>query len=164
MSWQIALTVASTVVSASQSMSQAKSQKAMYDLQAKQTEADAARKALAYEQRGNETLRKITSANASSVARGYGGGVVGLEGSSKLMQTINTQQGGKDFLMDMDNAANALMTGSTQADIYGTAGDIAMRGGAFDAASKLFTGALDISKTYKTSAPTPKAPAPEPKA
>jgi hypothetical protein len=63
--------------------------------------------------------------------------------------------------MDMDNAANALMTGSTQADIYGTAGGIAMRGGAFDAASKLFTGALDISKTYKTSAPTPKAPEPK---
>jgi len=100
MSWQIALTVASTVMSASQSMSQAKSQQAMYKLQAMQTEAESARKALAYEQRGNETLRKLQSANASSVARGYGGGIVGLEGSSKLMQTVNTQNAGRDFLMD----------------------------------------------------------------
>jgi len=164
MSWQIALTVASTVMSASQSMSQAKSQQAMYKLQAMQTEAESARKALAYEQRGNETLRKLQSANASSVARGYGGGIVGLEGSSKLMQTVNTQNAGRDFLMDIDNASNALMTGSAQSDIFGTAGDIVSRAGTLDAAGKLFTGALDISKVYKTSAPTPKAPAPEPKA
>ena len=92
MSWQIALSVASTAMSASQSMSQAKSQAAMYRLQAMQTQADSARKALAYEQRANETLRKLNANNAATLARGYAGGIVGLEGSSKLITTVNTRE------------------------------------------------------------------------
>jgi hypothetical protein len=86
MSWQIALSVASTAMSASQSMSQAKNQQAMYRLQAMQTEAESARKALQYEQRANETLRKVTEANAANVSRRYAGGVLGLEGSAKLIE------------------------------------------------------------------------------
>jgi hypothetical protein len=156
MSWQIALTVASTAMSASQSMSQAKNQQAMYKLQAMQTEAESARKALQYEQRANETLRKVTAANAANVSRRYAGGVLGLEGSAKLIETMNMREAGRDFMMDIDNASNALMTGSAQSDIFGTAGDIAGRSGRLDALSKLAGGAFEVSKTYKTSA-TPKA-------
>lgn len=152
MSWQIALSVGSTLMSASQSMAQAKSQAAMYKLQAMQTEADAARKALAYEQRANETLRKLNTNNAATVARGYAGGIQGLEGSSKLITTINTREAGRDYATDLSNAANAILAGNAQADIYGNAADIATRGGLLDAAAKLTTGAYEVSKVYKTKA------------
>jgi len=157
MSWQIALSVASTAMSASQSMSQAKSQAAMYRLQAMQTQADSARKALAYEQRANETLRKLNANNAATVARGYAGGIVGLEGSSKLITTVNTREAGRDYQTDLSNAANAILSGNAQSDIYGNAADIATRGGLLDAATKLATGAYEVSKVYKTSE-TPKEP------
>jgi hypothetical protein len=147
--------VGSTILGAGQSMSQASNQNAMYRLQAMQTQAESARKALAYEQRANETLRRLNANNAATVARGYGGGILGLEGSSKLITTVNTREAGRDFMTDISNASNALMAGSAQADIFGTAGNIAARGGLFDAAGKLATGAYEFSKIYKTSE-TPK--------
>jgi len=155
MSWQIALSVASTAMSASQSMSQAKNQAAMYKLQAMQVQADSARKALAYEERANETLRKLNANNAATVARGFAGGIQGLEGSSKLMVSVNTREAGRDFSTDLSNAANALLSGNAQSEIYGNSADIATRGGILDAATKLATGGYELSKVYKTSAPAP---------
>jgi len=151
------ISAASSVFSAFSSFSQGKSQQAMYRLQAMQTQAEASRKALQYEERANETLRKVTSANAANASRRYAGGVLGLEGSAKLVETMNLKEAGRDFMADISNASNALMTGSTQADIFGTAGKIAARGGLLDAAGKLATGAYEFSKTYKTSE-TPKEP------
>jgi hypothetical protein len=150
------ISAASSAFSAFSSFSQGKSQESMYKLQAMQTQADSARKALQYEERANETLRRVTAANAANVSRRYAGGVLGLEGSSKLIETMNLKEAGRDFMADISNASNALMTGSTQADIFGTAGKIAARGGLFDAVGKLATGAYEFSKTYKTSE-TPKA-------
>ena len=151
------ISAASSVFSAFSSFSQGKSQQAMYNLQAMQTKADAARKALQYEERANETLRKLNSNNAATAARGYAGGILGLEGSSKLISAINTREAGRDFMTDISNASNALMAGSAQSDIFGTAGKIAARGGLLDAAGKLATGAYEFSKIYKTSE-TPKEP------
>ncbi len=59
---------------------------------------------------------------------------------------MNLKEAGRDFMADISNASNALMTGSTQADIFGTAGKIAARGGLLDAAGKLATGAYEFSK------------------
>jgi hypothetical protein len=140
------ISAASSAFSALSSFSQGKSQQAIYNLQAKQAEADAARKALAYEERANETLRKVTAANAANVTRRYAGGVLGFEGSAKLVETMNFREAGKDFMADISNAANALMTGSAQSEIFGTSGKIAARGGLFDAAGKLATGAYEFSK------------------
>jgi len=150
------ISAASSVFSAFSSFSQGKSQQAMYNLQALQTQAESARKALQYEERANETLRKLNANNAATVARGYAGGILGLEGSSKLITAINTREAGRDFMTDISNASNALMAGSAQADIFGTAGNIAARGGLFDAAGKLATGAYEFSKVIKTEEP-PKA-------
>jgi len=124
----------------------------MYRLQAMQTQADSARKALAYEQRANETLRKLNANNAATVARGYAGGIVGLEGSSKLITTLNTREAGRDYQTDLSNAANAMLSGNAQSDIYGNAADIATRGGLLDAATKIATGAYEVSKVYKDKA------------
>jgi hypothetical protein len=146
------ISAASSVFSAFSSMSQGKSQQAMYNLQAMQTKADSARKALQYEERANETLRKLNSNNAATVARGYAGGIVGLEGSSKLIAAINTREAGRDYQTDLSNAANAMLSGNAQADIYGSSADIATRGGVLDAATKIATGAYEVSKVYKTKA------------
>ena len=151
------ISAASSVFSAFSSFSQGKSQQAMYNLQAKQAQADAARKALQYEERANETLRKLNTNNAATVARGYAGGILGLEGSSKLITAINTREAGRDFNTDLSNAANAILAGNAQSEIFGTSGKIAARGGLLDAAGKLATGAYEFSKIYKTSEP-PKEP------
>jgi hypothetical protein len=147
----------STLFGAAQSMSQASNQNAMYRLQAMQVQADSSRKALAYEQRANETLRRLNANNASTIARGFAGGIQGLEGSSKLIASVNTREAGIDYMTDISNASNALMAGSTQANIFGTSGEMAARSGSLDAAFKLATGAFELSKVIKTSA-TPKAP------
>jgi len=156
------ISAAGSAFSAFSSFSQGKSQQAMYNLQALQTRADSARKALQYEERANETLRKVTAANAANASRRYAGGVLGLEGSAKLVETMNLKEAGRDFMADISNASNALMTGSTQADIFGTAGKIAARGGLLDAAGKLATGAYEFSKVIKTS-DTPSFDAGDPK-
>lgn len=140
------ISAASTAFSAFSSFSQGRSQQAMYNLQAMQTEAESKRKALEYEQRANETLRKVTAANAANASRRYAGGVLGFEGSAKLIETMNLREAGRDFVTDISNASNALMTGSIQGNIFRTAGETAGRGGLFDAAGKLATGAYDFSK------------------
>jgi hypothetical protein len=150
------ISAASSVFSAFSSFSQGKSQQAMYKLQAMQTQAEASRKALQYEERANETLRKLNANNAATVARGYAGGIQGLEGSSKLITTVNTREAGRDFQTDLSNASNALLSGNAQSEIYGNAADIATRGGLLDAATKLATGGYELSKVYKTKE-TPKA-------
>jgi len=146
------ISAASSAFSAFSSYSQGKSTQAMYRLQSLQTEAESKRKALEYETRANETLRKVNTANSANIAKRYSGGVLGLEGSAKLIETMNFREGGKDFLNDLTNATNALMTGSIQSDIYEIAGKNAARSGLFDAAGKLFSSAYDISKVLKTSA------------
>jgi hypothetical protein len=150
------ISAASTAFSAFSSFSQGKSQQAMYNLQALQTQADSARKALQYEERANETLRRVTAANAANASRRYAGGVLGLEGSAKLIETVNLKEAGRDYMADISNASNALMSGSTQADIFNAAGKMAARSGTLDAAFKLATGAFEFSKVIKTS-DTPKA-------
>ncbi len=156
------ISAAGTAFSAFSSYSQGKSQQAMYNLQAKQTKAESERKALEYEQRANETLRRLNANNAATVARGYSGGIKGLEGSRNLITTINTREAGRDFQMDLNNAANVILAGNAQSDIFGTAGNIAARGGLLDAAGKLATGAYEFSKVIKTS-DTPSFDAGDPK-
>ncbi len=112
----------------------------------------------------NETLRKLNTANAATVARGFAGGIQGFEGSSKLRVTVNTREAGRDYETDLSNAANALLAGNAQADIYGNAADIAVRGGLLDAATKLATGGYELSKVYKDKAPPKETPKEPPKA
>jgi hypothetical protein len=129
---------------------QGKAQQEMYKLQAAQTEAEAARKALAYEERANNTLRDLNRSNGALIAQGFGGGVRGFSGSTALVTSVNTRNAGIDFQRDLDNASNALTSGNIQSDIYGVAGKTAYRGKLFDAAGKLAAGGYELSKVYKT--------------
>jgi hypothetical protein len=150
MSWQIALSVGSTLFSAVSSVQQGKAQQEMYKLQAAQTEAEAARKALAYEERANNTLRDLNRSNGALIAQGFGGGVKGFSGSTALVTSVNTRNAGIDFQRDLDNASNALTAGNIQSDIYGVAGKTAYRGKLLDAGTKLLAGGYELSKVYKT--------------
>lgn len=150
MSWQIALSVGSTLFSAVSSVQQGKAQQEMYKLQAAQTEAEAARKALAYEERANNTLRDLNRSNGALIAQGFGGGVKGFSGSTALVTSVNTRNAGIDFQRDLDNASNALTAGNIQSDIYGVAGETAYRGKLLDAGTKLLAGGYELSKVYKT--------------
>jgi hypothetical protein len=131
------LFVGSTLLSAYQSYQQGRAQSAMYDIQALQARAEAERKSLEYELRANDTLRSLRQRNAANLARGYGGGVVGLEGSSKLVETVNNKEAGRDLMFDISNTKNAILQGNTQSEIYNTSANIAMQSGILDAGSKL---------------------------
>ena len=131
------LFTASTLISAYQSYQQGLAQEAMYDVQALQATAESERKALEYELRANDTLRSLRQRNAANLARGYGGGVVGLEGSSKLVETVNNREAGRDLMFDISNAKNALLQGNTQSEIYSTSADVARKSGILDAGAKL---------------------------
>ena len=131
------LFTASTLISAYQSYQQGLAQEAMYDVQALQVTAESERKALEYELRANDTLKLLRQRNAANLARGYGGGVVGLEGSSKLVETVNNREAGRDLMFDIANTKNAILQGNTQSEIYSTSADIATRSGILDAGAKL---------------------------
>jgi len=131
------LFTASTLISAYQSYQQGLAQEAMYDVQALQVTAESERKALEYELRANDTLKLLRQRNAANLARGYGGGVVGLEGSSKLVETVNNKEAGRDLMFDISNTKNAILQGQTQSEIYSTSADIARRSGILDAGAKL---------------------------
>lgn len=129
--------IASSLLGAYQSYQQGRAQEAMYDVQALQATAESERKALEYELRANDTLRELKRRNAANLSRGYAGGVVGLEGSSKLVETVNTKEAGRDLMFDINNTKNALLQGNVQSEIYSTSADIARRSGILDAGSKL---------------------------
>ena len=132
-----ALLLASTGLGVYQTYQQGVAQKAMYDVQSLQAQAESERKALEYELRANDTLRTLRQRNAANIAGAYAGGVVGLEGSAKLVEKVNNIEAGRDLMFDISNTKTALLQGNTQSETYKTSGDIAYKSGLLDAASKL---------------------------
>lgn len=138
--------VAMAVVSAIGSIQQGKAQKSYYQVQAAQTRVESDRKAIQYQIQANQVLQKVNAANASVVARGFAGGVQGFDGSSALLQAVNTTKGGKDFITALDNSDSIRRSGLIQATLYENAGKTAEKAGYFDAAGKLAMAAASYSK------------------
>lgn len=138
MTWAIASAVL-TGASALQSIQQGRAQKTAYELQAQQTQLKAERDALQYEQASLDTYRKLSITNANAAARGFAGGVDGFSGSAKLVQQVNETRAGRDISILEQNKEFGLSFGDIQANILKDAGDQAVRGSYFDAASKLGT-------------------------
>lgn len=138
MTWAIASAVL-TGASALQSIQQGRAQKTAYELQAQQTQLKAERDALQYEQASLDTYRKLSITNANAAARGFAGGVDGFSGSAKLVQQVNETRAGRDISILEQNKEFGLSFGDIQANILEDAGDQAVRGSYFDAASKLGT-------------------------
>lgn len=129
--------IAMAVVSAFGSIQEGKAKQDYYRVQAAQTRVESERKAVQYQFQANQILQKVNSANASVIARGFAGGVQGMDGSSALIQAVNNTKGGKEFAFALGNADSSRRAGLIQATLYESAGSAAKKAGYFDAAAKL---------------------------
>ena len=157
---QVALMAASTAFSVYSSVQQGRAQRAMYELQGLQAQAESERKALQYEQRANDTLRNLRRSLAANMASRFAGGVSGLDGSAKLIDQISTREAARDMMFDVSNAKNAILGGQTQADIYDVSGSIAQQSGLLDAGVKLGEAAYKYYQVSATPTSTPKTETP----
>ena len=138
--------VAMAVVSAIGSIQGGKAQRSNYQIQAAQTRVESERKAIQYEFQGNQILQRLNAANSAVVARGFAGGTQGFEGSSALIQAVNSTRGGKEFAFALGNSDSIRRSGLIQSTLYESAGRTAERAGYFDAAGKLGMAATSYSK------------------
>jgi hypothetical protein len=148
--------VAMAVVSAFGSIQEGKAKNDYYKMQAAQTRVESERKAIQSQFKANQILQRINSANATVIARGFAGGVQGLDGSAALIQAVNNTRGGKEFAFELGTGDAIRRGGLIQATLYESAGKTAERAGYFDAAGKLAMAGASYSK--QGSAPTTKAP------
>lgn len=133
--------IAGTLMSAYQSVQQARYQETMFELRSKQSIAEAEAKALAYERRANDGLRRVVAANSALAARNKG---LFSNGMFQTLAATNLKNAGIDMTRDMQNAKLALLGGETKAAMDQMAADQAATGGYLSAAAKLATGAYDL--------------------
>lgn len=134
---QVALLAASTAFSVMQQQQQAKAQAAMYDIQAKTAIAQGERKALQYEQRANDTFRRVLASNASANAFR----------KSDVVFTANLRNAGRDMMNDISNARFAILGGNTQSEVDMLASDVASRSGMLSSAAKIAETGYGLYKT-----------------
>ena len=129
--------VAMQTVSALRTYQEGKNVRSQYQLQAKMATAEGERKALQYQQRANDILRRQQSANAALAARAYAGGINPFSGSPDIVRAANDTAAGREYATVLADADAALRGGNLQAQIYEQAGEAAARRGRFDAFTKL---------------------------
>jgi len=137
MGWEVALLAASTTFSVMQQQQQARAQAAMYDIQAKTAVAQGERKAAQYEQRANETLRRVIAANASANAFR----------KADVVFTANLRNAGRDIMNDISNARFAILGGNTQSEVDMLASDVASRSGMLSSLAKITETGYGLYKT-----------------
>lgn len=142
-------------VSAIQTYQQGRIAQQQYNLQAKMATAEGERKALQYQQRANDIVRRQQSANAALAARAYAGGVNPFSGSPDIVRAANDTAAGREYATVLADADAALRGGAIQAQIYEQAGEAAARRGRFEATSKLATAAATYSTTIPKQEPAP---------
>lgn len=128
------------------SISGANFQSNIYDLQNLQLQANMSMKKLNYEQESIEKLRKLKRINAANLARAYSGGVSGLDGSTKLLETVSGQEYAKDYGTALAQFRTDMVSGNIQSNIYQTAGQQVINGAYLDAAAKLGNAAYMYSR------------------
>ena len=132
---------ASKIIGGIQSIRQGNIMKNQYELQNLQMLADTEARMLNYELAGMKRLDKLSRINAANMSKAYARGVDGSLGSAKFLASINDEEYGADYKLDLMNMQNDLVNGKVQGDIYKTAGAEAVTGSWFDAAAKLGEGA-----------------------
>lgn len=135
------------VVGAINTYQQGKIQQQQYNLQAKMASAEGERRALQYQQRANDILRRQQSSNAALAARAYAGGVNPFSGSPDIVRAANDTAAGREYVTVLADADAALRGGAIQAQIYEQAGEAAARRGRFEAGMKLATAAVTYGST-----------------
>lgn len=129
--------IAATVASAIGSYQTGVAQKSQYDLQARVATVEGERKAVQYQQRSNDILRRLKSTNSALAARAYAGGVDPFSGSPDIVRAANETSAGREYSILLADSSAALRGSEIQAQIYQQAGKTAYRQGVFNAAAKL---------------------------
>ncbi len=132
-----AVAIAATIASAIGSYQQGVSEKSRYNLQAKIATVEGERKAVQYQQRSNDILRRLKSTNSALAARAYAGGVDPFSGSPDIVRAANETSAGREYSILLADSAAALRGGEIQSQIYQQAGKAAYQQGIFNAAAKL---------------------------
>jgi hypothetical protein len=147
------IAIVSAVAGAVGDIQAGQAQKQQYNLQAKQATLEGQRKAIQYEQRSNDVLRRRLQANAALSARAYAGGVDPFSGSPDVIRAANDTAAGREYSRLLEDADAAMRGGAFQAELYKEAGRTAERTAYFRAASKL--GSAAASSGGSTQAPAP---------
>lgn len=137
------------VLGAINTLQQASAQSNLYKVQAEQAKLEASQKALQYEERANQTLRKLKSTQSTLVASGYARGILGQEGSQFALAAENERIAGEEFNKDISNARNALTFGQIQSNIFQTAAKTSMTSGLLSSAVGLGEAAYGYYKLGK---------------
>jgi hypothetical protein len=142
-----------SVVSAISQVQAGQAQRRQYDLQAQQATLEGQRKAIQYEQRSNDVLRRRMQANAALSARAYAGGVDPFSGSPDVIRAANDTAAGREYSRLLEDADAAMRGGAFQAELYKEAGRTAQRTATFQAAQRLGTAAVSYSGSTQAPAP-----------
>ena len=145
--------IAAAVIGAYGTIESGKAQKRQYGLQAQQTEVESQRKAIQYEQRSNDVLRRRLRANASISARAYAGGIDPFSGSPDIVRAANDTAAGREYATLLQDADAAMRSGAFQAELYRDAGRTAQRTAYFRAAAQLGSAATSFSGGTQDAAP-----------
>jgi hypothetical protein len=148
--------IAASVIGAFGSYNAGVSQKAQYNLQAKMATVEGERKAIQYQQRSNDLLRRLRQTNAALAARSYAGGVDPFSGSPDIVAAANNTAAGREYSILLADADAAMRGGAFQAQLYEQAGKTAYKTGVFNAVSKLGMAAAQAGgPTPGTQSPAP---------
>lgn len=147
------LSVVASVAGAIGDIEAGKAQQRQYNLQAQQTEVESQRKAIQYQQRSNDVLRRRMQANAAIAARAYAGGIDPFSGSPDLIRAANDTASGREYARLLEDADAAMRGGMLQAELYREAGATAKRTSQFRAATKLFSAGASLSGGTQAPAP-----------
>lgn len=131
------IAVVAKVVSAIGSIQQGAAEQEMYNLKAKQATIEGERKAIQYQQRSNDTLRRLQATNSALAARAYAGGVNPFSGSPDIVRAANETTAGREYSILLADADAAMRGAGFQAEIYRESGRQAYQRGVFNAAGKL---------------------------
>lgn len=118
----------------------------IYELQNLQLQANIKMKQLNYEQDSIERLKRLKRINATNLARAYGGGVSGLDGSTKLLETVSGQEYSKDYGTALAQFRTDMISGNIQSNIYQMSAQEVVNGAYLDAAAKLGNAAYMYSR------------------
>ena len=147
------IAIASAVIGAIGEMEAGAAQQRQYNLQAQQTEVESQRKAIQYQQRSNDVLRRRLQANAAIAARAYAGGIDPFSGSPDIIRAANDTASGREYARLLEDADAALRGGMFQAELYREAGETAMRTATFRAGAKLVSAGSNFFGGTQSPAP-----------
>lgn len=150
------IAIAAAVASAVGSYQQGVAAKSQYNLQAKQATVEGERRAVQYQQRSNDILRRLRGTNAALAARASAGGIDPFSGSPDIVRAANETTAGREYSIMLADADAAMRGGKLQAELYRSAGEQAYQQGIFSAVAKLGTAA------YMASQPAPGTQSPAP--